>query len=180
MTKETTATLATVLTLPYYNANYDLVAKVGQLLLSTLTTLKHAGAAFAARDALQAIATAILIVESQTENQVLPSEWSSCLMDEVSLQERVRNSTLRRSTGYALGFVAIMRAEVEATTNSRAICQSILMNLLRLSLPSERRFAEAFARLGLGDKSAGTFVFAASTGSHACVLDDQYEVREEC
>lgn len=160
----------------------DLLSKVGRLLLSTLTTVKHAGAAFAARDSLQQIATACLNEKKFTDSSLFPSEWSSRLLDEISLNERVRNSTLRRSTGYALGFLAVMRAEVAAKSGSPEMSKSALAKILKLSLPPKSQLSEAFALLRLGIEESTTnkmFVYAASTAAcqESFVEDSRYEVR---
>ena len=130
MTKETCAAISSVITIEGYIARHYLVSKVGQLLISTLTTLKHAGAAFAARDALQQIASNCLSLKNPSDIRSLPDAWSNRLLDEISLNEKVRNSTLRRSTGYALGFLAIMRADVSNKSDSSVISIPVLKKLL--------------------------------------------------
>jgi hypothetical protein len=157
-----------------------LVSKVGQLLLSTLTTLKHAGAAFAARDALQQIAINCLNPKNPTDIRSLPNVWSHRLIDEISLNEKVRNSTLRRSTGYALGFLAIMRADVSNKYASSAISIPLLQKLLMLSLPPEQRIEESLAKLKVfGNKAdkRNIFVYASNSNlTQPYILDSQYEV----
>ena len=174
--------MASVVTVEGYIAPHDLVSKVGQLLLSTLTTLKHAGAAFAARDALQQIAIYCLNLKKSLDTHSLPAAWSKRLLQEISLNERVRNSTLRRSTGLALGFLAIMRADVVATKSiSSAICHPLLQDLLMLSLPPERRIEDALAKLNIVDQASQSKVFVYSTNLHmdqTYVLDSKYEVRQ--
>jgi hypothetical protein len=177
MTKEATATLATVLSLPTYAATFDQVSSVGFLLLNTLTTLKHAGAAFAARDALQEIAVAVYSLSTERNVADLPSQWSKFLMDEISLNERVRNSTLRRSTGYALGFVALLRAESK-TTNHRSIGTTVLSQLVKMSLPPEKRISAELKRLELQGIDSFDFYFRSSVGERPFVLDTEYEVRQ--
>lgn len=83
------------------------------------------------------------------EIRSLPAEWASRLLDEISLTEKVRNSTLRRSTGYALGFMAILRAETQTKSSTTSFSKSILGRLVTLSLPPEELIEEAFARLGI-------------------------------
>jgi hypothetical protein len=118
-------------------------------LISTLTSLKHAGAAFAARDALQQIASFCFNPATPREIRSLPVDWSARLLDEISLTEKVRNSTLRRSTGYALGFMAIMRAEAQITSKSPQTSKATLVRLLTLALPPNENITEAFAKLGI-------------------------------
>ena len=157
-----------------------MVSKVGQLLLSTLTTLKHAGAAFAARDALQQIAMSCLNPKKSSDLCSLPDDWSRRLIDEISLNEKVRNSTLRRSTGYALGFLAIMRADVGNKSASSALSIPLLQKLLMLSLPPAQRIKESLAKLKIFDHQAdGSKVFVYASNSNMdqpYVPDSQYEV----
>ena len=68
-------------------------------------------------------------------------------LDEISLNEKVRNSTLRRSTGYALGFLAMMRADIGNKTGTATISIPLLQKLLMLSLPPERRVEESLEKL---------------------------------
>lgn len=181
LTKETCAAIASVITTEGYVATHILVSKVGQLLLSTLTTLKHAGAAFAARDALQQIAANCLNTKNPSNIRSLPDLWSHRLIDEISLNEKVRNSTLRRSTGYALGFLAIMRADVGNKSDSSIMSTPLLQQLLMLSLPPEQRIEESLAKLKIGDNEADRrkmFVYAhAPDLNQHYVLDSQYEAR---
>ena len=180
LTKETCAAIATAITSDGYMARHSLVSKVGQLLLSTLTTLKHAGAAFAARDALQLIAIHCLKTQNSSDIRLLPDVWSRRLIDEISLNEKVRNSTLRRSTGYALGFLAIMRADVGNKSASSIISIPLLQKLLMLSLPPERRVKESLAKLKIVESQADEsklFVYSSNLNlNHPYIRDDQYEV----
>ena len=74
---------------------------------------------------------------SDPRSHNLPSKWANDLLYEISAKETVRDSTLRRSTGIALGFLSIMRSEPPATVSPRTICPFVLSNLVRLSLPPE-------------------------------------------
>ena len=182
LTKEACAAMASVITVEGYIPRHIIVSKVGLLLLSTLTTLKHAGAAFAARDALQQIAANCFNLKKSYDTYSLPAAWSNRLLEEISLNDRVRNSTLRRSTGLAMGFLAIMRADVVASkSNSSAICHPLLQKLLMLSLPPEQRIEDALAKLNISKGHADqSKVFVYSTTprmDQPYVLDSQYEVR---
>lgn len=145
------------------------------LLISTLTSLKHAGAAFAAHSALQEIATACLSKKLVAGAADLPSTWADRLIDEISVTDKVRDSTLRRSTGYALGFLAIMRSEVASAGPSK-LCPRILASILRLSLPSEGRIRSAFDKLGWDGMHALTHSKTQDYSTYF-VADDEYEVR---
>jgi hypothetical protein len=150
--------------------------KIGALLISTLTTLKHAGAAFAARDSLQEVVAVCLT--SKTETFSLPEDWTKRLISEISMSEKVRDSTLRRSTGYALGFLAIMRSEVASKRGPTTICSSVLDELLTFSLPPEKEAEQEFEKLNLkdfgGDEKSSFFLSAGER--RRFVLDENYEV----
>jgi hypothetical protein len=106
LTKETCAAIAAIITVKTYRAPVELVDTTGMLLISTLTSLKHTGAVFAAHRAIQKIATRCLGDDGDSTLQQLPAQWTKRLLDEVSEVDRVRHSTLRRSTGYALGMTS--------------------------------------------------------------------------
>ena len=103
MTRETCAAVAVVLSLRKFHASSGLVDRTGMLLISTLTSLKHTGAAFAAHRALQRMAQRCLVDSKESALPQLPSQWAGRLLDEVSEINRIRDSTLRRSAGYGLG-----------------------------------------------------------------------------
>ncbi|KAG7354362.1 putative death-receptor fusion protein DUF2428 [Nitzschia inconspicua] len=149
LTKEACAAVSSLLTHPMYAASAEQFSTAGQLLLSTLISLKHSGAAFAARDALQQISSFCFSPSASSEIRGYPIDWSARLLDEISLTERVRNSTLRRSTGYALGFMAIMRAEAQSNATSSRTSKVTLERLLALSLPPQESIDVAFAKLGI-------------------------------
>jgi hypothetical protein len=181
LTKETCAAIAAVVTMGECKSMKVALSKVGQLLLSTLTTVKHAGAAFAARDSLQHIATKCLSHSKVKDFGAFPAEWMSRLVDEISLNERVRNSTLRRSTGYALGFLAIMRAEVASKSGSQVISKAALTTILKLSLPPKLQLQDGLKLLKIDEESIGTtmFVYTLSTMApeEPYIADCLYEVR---
>ena len=80
--------------------DYTVVSTAGDLLISTLTTLKHQGAAFAAHKGFQKICERCYNEGDRNGIRFLPSKWSQRLIHEISCPEIVRDSTLRRSTGY--------------------------------------------------------------------------------
>ena len=63
--------------------------------------------------------------------------------------ENVRDSTLRRSTGYALGFLALMRSELSLKVFPRTLCQNILAKLVMMALPTKLTVQQHAASLGL-------------------------------
>ena len=80
--------------------DYGVVSTAGDLLISTLTRLKHQGAAFAAHKALQKICIKCSKEGDRDGLRLLPSKWCQRLLYEIPSPEIVRDSTLRRSTGY--------------------------------------------------------------------------------
>ena len=125
------------------------------MLLQTLSSLKHQGAAFAAHKALEQICD---VCVRSTNLSALPSKWGNDLLSEISMEEKVRDSTLRRSTGIALGFLSVMRSEPPASIAPRTICPTSLSNLIRLSLPSKSILFDKFEKLGIQGPAA-VFVF---------------------
>jgi len=86
----------------------DIVEATGELLISTLISLKHQAGAFAAHKVLQQLSESRYLKTSQnSEIQSLPYSWIRRLFIEMS--ETVKNSTLRRSTSYAPSFLSIQR-----------------------------------------------------------------------
>lgn len=158
-----------------------LVETCGSLFISTLISLKHAGAAFAARDALQEIAR-ICLQSKDDELRKIPERWVTRLLEEIGSADKVRDSTLRRSTGYALGFLALMRATLASRSIVSAQCDRILRQLIRCSLPAEtalkdalgvRTMSTARERLDLAD----IFVFCQAADEYSAIPDLEYEVR---
>lgn len=175
MTKEACAAIATVITADGFKAGHSVVQQVGVLLLSTLTSLKHAGGAFAAHNALQEIATACLSRKLVSGTLSLPSCWVKRLLDEMSVSDRVKNSTLRRSTGFALAFLSIMRSEALLRSGKSKLLASILANILRQSLPSRGSVRDAFDKLGMDGRKFFTYPMQKEWNSRF-VADEEYEV----
>ena len=157
-----------------------LVETCGSLFISTLISLKHAGAAFAARDSLQEIAR-MCLQSNEDELRKSPERWVNRLLDEISSADKVRDSTLRRSTGYALGFVALMRAALGRRSTFTGLCDRMLRQLIRYSLPAETALQNALGakmistsiqRLDLAD----VFVFCRDHKEHNAIPDLEYEV----
>ena len=179
LTKETCNALAVVLTKRGFDPPVELVNDTGMLLISTLTSLKHTGTAFAANRALQAIAKMCLSAEKASQDvEQLPSKWVSRLHGEILETDKVRNSTLRRSTGHALGFLSIMRSEVSSRVAPRPLCRRILTDILRLSLPSQQSLESFIERVGLMKESCVFPMFSFLSGADLRLVPaDQYETR---
>jgi hypothetical protein len=132
--RESTGAISSVLTARRPGPELEaLVKEAGTLLISTLTSLKHIGAAYASHTAFQHIVNVCL---GSPSLHALPMEWTLRLFEKITSAERVRDSTLRRSTGYALGFLSVMRAEVTLKATPRTICQLVMKNILTCSLPA--------------------------------------------
>ena len=183
LTKETCGAVSALMATPGFNPSPELVETCGSLFISTLISLKHAGAAFAARDALQEIARMCLL-SKDGELQKIPERWINRLLDEIGSADKVRDSTLRRSTGYALGFVALMRAALASRSIFATLCDRILRQLIRCSLPAETELKNALGarknstsseRLDLAD----IFVFWQEADDYKALPDLAYEVRSD-
>lgn len=126
--------------------------KVGALLLKTQISVKHTGAAFAAHKALQLLSATCLRSDDETK-QSLPTKWVTSLLLSVSDTGKVRNSTLRRSTGYALGFLALMRSDMASQGAARSFSQRIVNELLKLSLPPATEIRKLLEQLNLSESA---------------------------
>lgn len=134
LTKEACATLASVIKHYPGGAPSSVVESAGYLLIAILMSLKHQGGAHAAHKALQEIASVCYTyttnIHSGTQeitsdflhvNNVeappfehscvgnYPIKWIGIILGEISMTETVRDSTLRRSTGFALGVLSLLR-----------------------------------------------------------------------
>ena len=146
LTKETCAAVASVLTTVGYKPPQTISNSAGTLLISTLTSLKHTGAAYAAHSALQKIVKATL---DSSDHSCLPIHWVDRLLREITSIDKIRDSTLRRSTGYALGFLSVMRAEIVLRSVPRSICLNVTHRILSLTLPPPSRLRDFLSTVGL-------------------------------
>jgi hypothetical protein len=80
----------------------------GKLLLRSLLTLKHVGSIFACSEALQSICTKLYLTTGDI-NQ-LPTSWLNILLSRLTGASAAQ-FILRRSAGFSLAFVAILRSE---------------------------------------------------------------------
>jgi hypothetical protein len=144
------------------------------LLISTITTVKHTGAVFAAHRAQQQIARLCFSDNVNTDVQHLTKQSVARLLGEISEAEKIRDSPLRRSTGHTLGFPAMMRSEVLswvaflATMSSevsswvahRSLCHAVLTDVLRVSLPTEESLQNFRESIALGQESGTPMLFS--------------------
>ena len=173
LTKESCAALATA---TCFSSNPPLsssvISSVGYLLVSSIISLKHQGGIFAAHRALQTIAVACQTEYShEPALSGLPLAWSNELLMQISSPDFVRDSILRRSSGYALGLLATMRSETSNGIPS-SICPMVLSKLLRLSLPPASIVEAKLKRLGL---SGFQFTFSRELQNSSFVDDEKYQ-----
>lgn len=102
----------------------------GEMLLNSLFELKHKGAVATAYQAFEGVCKSFLAhAERNTVLGSLPRVWADRLLDRLETSQQV--FILRRSSGFAFSFVAILRAEPR---NSAAVILPLVMsNLLRLA-----------------------------------------------
>jgi Putative death-receptor fusion protein (DUF2428) len=149
LTKEACGAVSVAITSGKHFLQLSEIEEAGFLLISTITALKHVGAAYAAQRALEKISRKCLGDDSEQPIRQLPWKWRDRLVEEISHRERVRNSTLRRSTGFALGFQSLMRAEVSSRASPRPLCRSVLAALVSLALPIRDGAAQFLGGFGI-------------------------------
>ena len=181
LTKEACAALSAVLTSVATTPSREQVEISGNLLISTMVSLKHQGAAFAAHKALQQIAALCNNRKSEQILRSIPVGWAKRLMSEMSATESVRDSTLRRSTGYALGCLSIMRSELPASVAPRTQCLFMLTTILRYSLPPKTKvLGLQKAKIFQDVQLTSLFAFPAKLEAAEWLLpDDEYEVSHD-
>lgn len=180
--KEACAALCTAIVEYPQSPPSQLVEDAGSLLITAMVSLKHQGAAFAAHNALQQIA---LMCNSFEHLLSFPDQWATRILHEISAAETVRDSTLRRSTGYALGLLSFMRTQPSlASSSSTGLCQSVLAQILRFSFPTATIMQKNLVKW-MGNVSTNIediFVFSSLGTSHLSagemfVSDESYEIR---
>ncbi|KAL3670504.1 hypothetical protein V7S43_004819 [Phytophthora oleae] len=102
----------------------------GETLLNSLFELKHKGAVATAYQAFEGVCRAFLAHGEQ--NPVLgglPARWADRLLERLERSEQ--HFVLRRSSGFAFSFVAILRAEPR--NSAAVILPKVMSTLLRLA-----------------------------------------------
>ena len=100
--------------------------------------------------------------------------WSQRFLKEISATERVRDSTLRRSTGYGLGFLSILRSE---QVSPRFMFPLVLGNIIRLSLPSSSAMEQQILSWDASAPDIFVFPKKINVQNNRCFVEDvDYEV----
>ncbi|RLN36937.1 hypothetical protein BBJ28_00002096 [Nothophytophthora sp. Chile5] len=108
----------------------EMAQRGGETLLNSLFELKHKGAVAMAYQAFEGVCRAFLAHGEQ--NAVLgglPARWADRLLDRLERSEQ--HFILRRSSGFAFSFVAILRAEPR--NSAAVILPKVMSTLLRLA-----------------------------------------------
>ncbi|KAG7396793.1 hypothetical protein PHYBOEH_001711 [Phytophthora boehmeriae] len=108
----------------------EMAQRAGETLLSSLFELKHKGAVAMAYQAFEGICRAFLAHGEQNAMLgALPSRWADGLLERLERSEQ--HFILRRSSGFAFSFVAILRAEPR--NSAAVILPKVMSTLLRLA-----------------------------------------------
>ncbi|KAJ0394271.1 hypothetical protein P43SY_000572 [Pythium insidiosum] len=108
----------------------ELAQAGGEMLLNSLFELKHKGAVATAYESFEGICKSLLAHgERNAMLGRLPSVWAERLLERLERSEQ--QFILRRSSGFAYSFVAILRAEPRNT--AALILPRVMSNLLRLA-----------------------------------------------
>ncbi|KAK1941584.1 Uncharacterized protein P3T76_007450 [Phytophthora citrophthora] len=108
----------------------EMAQRGGETLLNSLFELKHKGAVATAYQAFEGVCRAFLANGEQ--NPVLgglPARWADRLLERLERSEQ--HFVLRRSSGFAFSFVAILRAEPR--NSAAVILPKVMSTLLRLA-----------------------------------------------
>ena len=100
-------------------------------------------------------------------------------MKEMCSNRTVRDSTLRRSTGYALGFQAMMRSDFANKVNGSELCIQIMKSLIAYSLPTASELKKTIVSLDcLRDSQQVSSLFSCGNDSDQIFLPDTaYDAR---
>jgi len=152
--------------------DYELVDSAGAILLTTLQTLKHMGVAFSCQKALQKISEFCFSADKLSN---LPGKWSEKLVDSISNKLTVHESTLRRSSGYAFGFLSILGALAKSkkVVTASVMFPKVLRVLIKLALPSASEMEKVKIGLGLPKFCFVAFGGGGEVGDF--VKDDEYD-----
>ena len=165
----------------------DLIQMAGSLLIHTLTSLKHKGGLFAAHKALHVLCVICYSSHGHDDDhhqyqskqlRSLPATWAHKLIQEILSIEIVRDSTLRRSTGYVWTFLSIMRPEPAPFL----LFTKIIAVVIKLSLPSGSYMKNLLQECGFVN-AGHVFAFCNkgidddNNDNDAFVKDEEYQSR---
>ncbi|GAB9475034.1 Cell cycle-associated protein, partial [Globisporangium polare] len=108
----------------------EMAKRGGEILLNSLFELKHKGAVATAYQAFEGVCRSFL-ANGETNPVIggLPQVWADRLLDRLERSEQ--HFILRRSSGFAFSFVAILRSEPR--NSAAVILPKVMANLLRLA-----------------------------------------------
>lgn len=108
----------------------EMATQGGEMLLHSLFELKHKGAVATAYQAFEGVCRSFLAAgETNRVLGSLPQVWADRLLERLERSEQ--HFILRRSSGFAFSFVAILRAEPR--NSAAVILPKVMANLLRLA-----------------------------------------------
>ncbi|UIZ24514.1 hypothetical protein KXD40_008461 [Peronospora effusa] len=108
----------------------EMAQRGGETLLNSLFELKHKGAVATAYQAFEGVCRAFLAHgEQNAAIGGLPARWADRLLERLERAEQ--HFVLRRSSGFAFSFVAILRAEPR--NSAAVILPKVMSTLLRLA-----------------------------------------------
>lgn len=125
----------------------EMAKQGGEILLNSLFELKHKGAVATAYQAFEGVCRSFL-ANGETNPVIggLPQVWADRLLDRLERSEQ--HFILRRSSGFAFSFVAILRSEPR--NSAAVILPKVMANLLRLaSLDTDAIAADSQQQLHL-------------------------------
>lgn len=129
-TTTTTATAATSSSRQLALLTTEMAQEGGEMLLYALFELKHKGAVATAYQAFEGVCRSFLAHgETNPTLGALPMAWADRLLDRLERSEQ--HFILRRSSGFAYSFVAILRAEPRNA--AAVILPKVMATLLRLA-----------------------------------------------
>ena len=166
LTKEACATLASAIIESPECPPPATIEDAGSLLIRTLVSLKHQGAAYAAHNALERISSTC---NTWSDLDSFPEVWAHSILQEISSKETVRDSTLRRSTGFALGILSLLRSQL---SRAGELCQRIIAQIIRYSLPPDAEMKKQIQQWNISyDDAKRNFEFSSRVSSESTFVD---------
>ena len=136
------------------------IEATGKLLLRSLLTLKHVGSIFACSEALQSICTKLHL--SIGDINQCPSRWLHVLLTRLTGASAAQ-FILRRSAGFSLAFVAILRSEPR--NSAPVLLRLAMVVLLLLAGNSSDDLTKDVVGIDLFDTSSSSSSTSTATSS---------------